>query len=108
MQHLLRGQPHVEIAPAESHSITKIPWKPVAASTESTEDDSTALSVLHNSEYVNGNGYYLYSEQAIEAKNQAHCEKNNESKIIEHVIVEEEEEDLSSGVLSFVATYGKY
>lgn len=105
MQHLLRGQPNVDIPPAESSSITKIPWKPIAASTESTEDDSTALSVLNNSEYVNGNGYYLYSEQAIEEKNQAHCEKND-SKIIEPVIVEEEV--LTSSVLSFVATFGKY
>lgn len=105
MQHLLRGQPNVEIPPAESSSITKIPWKPIAASTESTEDDSTAVSVLNNSEYVNGNGYYLYSEQAIEEKNQAHCEKND-SKIIEPVIVEEEV--LTSSVLSFVATFGKY
>nr|CAH7751849.1 unnamed protein product [Callosobruchus chinensis] len=47
---------------AETSSIVKIPWKAIPASTEVVEDDSTALSVLNGSKYVNGHGFYLYSE----------------------------------------------
>ncbi|KAF5303410.1 hypothetical protein FQR65_LT08252 [Abscondita terminalis] len=51
----------------ESRSVTQIPWKPVPAVGMAInpvdEDDSTALSVLYASEYVNGNGYYLYTEE---------------------------------------------
>ncbi|CAH1964479.1 unnamed protein product [Acanthoscelides obtectus] len=46
----------------ETSSIMKIRWNAIPASTEVTEDDSTALSVLNGSKYVNGHGFYLYSE----------------------------------------------
>ncbi|XP_066247464.1 eukaryotic translation initiation factor 2-alpha kinase [Euwallacea similis] len=105
MQALLHGGHHTELVPAESNSITKIPWKPVSASAQSTEDDSTAISVLNNSEYVNGNGYYLYTEHDLEEKNQAHCDKN-QSSTIDPVIVEEEV--LYSGLFSFFSGYGRY
>lgn len=105
MQNLLQGRHNTELMPAESNSITKIPWKPISASSQATEDDSTALSVLNNSEYVNGNGYYLYSEQALEEKNTAHCDKN-ESKIIESVTVEEEL--LYASIFSYLSSYGRY
>lgn len=42
----------------ETGSITRIPWKPVPVGDTSLvplETDSTALSVLYASEYVNGN-----------------------------------------------------
>lgn len=45
----------------ESQSLSKIPWKPVVASGSASdtalvpsEVDSTALSILYASEYVNG------------------------------------------------------
>lgn len=42
-------------------------------------DSTTALSVLHASEYVNGNGYYLYTETVKEKI----CEhENNKTKVI--------------------------
>ncbi|XP_066152820.1 eukaryotic translation initiation factor 2-alpha kinase [Euwallacea fornicatus] len=105
MQALLHGGHHIEFVPAESNSITKIPWKPVSASAQSTEDDSTAISVLNNSEYVNGNGYYLYTEHDLKEKNRAHCDKN-QSSTIDPVIVEEEA--LYSGLFSFFSGYGRY
>ncbi|KAF5300197.1 hypothetical protein FQA39_LY11231 [Lamprigera yunnana] len=50
----------------DSRSLMQIPWKPVSAVSRAMdsmdEDDSTALSVLYASEYVNGNGYYLFME----------------------------------------------
>lgn len=45
-----------------------------------TEHASTALSVLHASEYVNGNGYYLYTE-ALEEKETCNNE-SNKTKVI--------------------------
>lgn len=35
-------------------NLAKIPWKPISASNIVTEDDSTAISVLYSSAYVNG------------------------------------------------------
>ncbi|KAL1492916.1 hypothetical protein ABEB36_011082 [Hypothenemus hampei] len=111
METILDGHKYMELMPAESQSIAKIPWKPIPASAESTEDDSTALSVLNNSEYVNGNGYYLYSEHAIENKNSAHCEMNK-SKLIEAVVTEkahEEEEQVGKfGFLTYVSSATRY
>ncbi|KAB0801166.1 hypothetical protein PPYR_05520 [Photinus pyralis] len=54
----------------ESQSLAKIPWKPVPAVLEidgidNDTDDSTALSVLYGSEYVNGNGFYLYTDEKL-------------------------------------------
>lgn len=60
MQDILHGKTSNELAVTESTSITKIPWKPIPASSELTEEDSTALSVLNLSEYVNGI-FYLES-----------------------------------------------
>lgn len=58
MQHAIRRKTHTDLAVTESTSIAKIPWKPIPASTESSEEDSTALSVLNASEYVNGKNIY--------------------------------------------------
>lgn len=70
----------------------KIPWKPIPAGDTalvSLESDSTtALSVLHASEYVNGNGYYLYTETL---KQRELCEnENNKTNVINSVEKEEE------------------
>ncbi|KAH1029539.1 eukaryotic translation initiation factor 2-alpha kinase [Dendroctonus ponderosae] len=105
MQHVLQERHNTDLVPAESNSITKIPWKPISASSQSTEDDSTALSVLNNSEYVNGNGYYLYSEHALEEKNSAHCPQN-QSNLIESVIITEESS--YSNVFLFLRSYTRY
>ncbi|KAJ8970001.1 hypothetical protein NQ314_001430 [Rhamnusium bicolor] len=77
MQNILHGKTNNNLVVTESTSIAKIPWKPVPASSESTEDDSTALSVLNLSEYVNGNGYYLYTEADLKEKNTLLCGTNN-------------------------------
>ncbi|XP_072402239.1 eukaryotic translation initiation factor 2-alpha kinase [Diabrotica undecimpunctata] len=58
---ILNRRSGTNIVVAESKSIAKIPWKPIAASTTNTEEDSTALSVLNASEYVNGQGFYLHA-----------------------------------------------
>ncbi|GAB0088934.1 Eukaryotic translation initiation factor 2-alpha kinase [Sergentomyia squamirostris] len=77
-------QPPVKLDDRQIQKYTKIPWKPYPAAssawkliqydTEATsenDDDSlenkgTALSVLYASEFVNGNGFYLYP--ALEEK----------------------------------------
>ncbi|XP_076261905.1 pancreatic eIF-2alpha kinase isoform X1 [Rhynchophorus ferrugineus] len=77
MLNVLQSHVSTALTSAEDTSITKIPWKPIPASSEiSSEDDSTALSVLNNSEYVNGNGYYLYTEQELKEKDNSLCDKN--------------------------------
>lgn len=66
----------------------KIPWKPHAVTTsefamiegslsneEKADSSVTALSVLHGSEYVNGNGFYLFSN--VKAKEPLICDHNS-------------------------------
>ena len=38
---------------------------------------TTALSVLYNSEYVNGNGFYLYSKDQLHLDNHKQCNRSN-------------------------------
>ncbi|KZC04854.1 PREDICTED: eukaryotic translation initiation factor 2-alpha kinase-like [Dufourea novaeangliae] len=38
---------------------------------------TTALSVLYNSEYVNGNGFYLYSKDQLQLDNNKQCNRTN-------------------------------
>lgn len=66
----------------------KIPWKPFSISSsefamiegdtiqseDQDESSVTALSVLHGSEYVNGNGYYLFSN--TKERNELICDPN--------------------------------
>ncbi|XP_031629135.1 eukaryotic translation initiation factor 2-alpha kinase-like isoform X2 [Contarinia nasturtii] len=86
----------------ETKSFAPIPWKPIDASSsglaqieyETTDETSivattsneerglvkknysaTAISVLYGSEYVNGNGFYLYSKRDDKSK----CEKEKTS-----------------------------
>lgn len=58
MLNFIQSNPHSNTDVIESRTITKIPWKPVPASTAmiktSDHDVSAAHSVLYNSEYVNG------------------------------------------------------
>nr|XP_012137915.1 PREDICTED: eukaryotic translation initiation factor 2-alpha kinase isoform X1 [Megachile rotundata]XP_012137916.1 PREDICTED: eukaryotic translation initiation factor 2-alpha kinase isoform X1 [Megachile rotundata] len=77
---------------------SKYPWQPYPAvdyavrkALSSSADDNeenalleitdaqstTALSVLYNSEYVNGNGYYLYSKDQIQLDKNKQCNHNN-------------------------------
>ncbi|XP_018578917.1 eukaryotic translation initiation factor 2-alpha kinase [Anoplophora glabripennis] len=77
MQDILHGQANNDLAVTESTSITKIPWKPISASSKVTEDDSTALSVLNLSEYANDNGYYLYTEADLRKKDKLLCDTNS-------------------------------
>lgn len=74
----------------------KIPWKPYSVPSQqfamiesslSSEDEekstATALSVLHGTEYVNGNGYYLFSN--LKTKRKLICDKNStKSSVNDH------------------------
>lgn len=87
-------QPPFAFGDKQVAKYTKIPWKPYPAASsawkliqydtetvsgsdeESAESKGTALSVLYASEFVNGNGFYLYP--AIEEKHPL-CDKNNQT-----------------------------
>lgn len=65
-------QTALEMIPHSNHTDVvdsmhfKIPWNPIPAGDTALvpiEPGLTALSVLNASEYVNGNGYYLYTEK---------------------------------------------
>lgn len=77
MEKLLNAKSHSEVVVTESTSIAKIPWKPIRASTDIIEDEVTALSVLNGSDYVNGHGFYFYTEDKLESKESIICESNN-------------------------------
>lgn len=74
MVNAIRSQLSARVTVVEGTSIAKIPWKPISASPADTEEDSTALSVLNASEYVNGQGFYLFSESDLNSKE---CSNNN-------------------------------
>ncbi|KRT78131.1 hypothetical protein AMK59_8538, partial [Oryctes borbonicus] len=65
---------------SKGKSIAKIPWKPIPASSSAIiktgEQDIAARSVLYSSEYVNGNGYYLYVQEYPEEKEKLMCTDN--------------------------------
>ncbi|KAK9890482.1 hypothetical protein WA026_010563 [Henosepilachna vigintioctopunctata] len=92
MQNMLVEKNNHNLEVAESKSLSKIPWKPVPASTLTEEDESTGLAVLYGSPYVNGNGYFLYTEKDLKLKNTQLCEKNytvanDVVGTVEHMIV---------------------
>lgn len=103
MLNVLHNRASVALTPAEDTSITKIPWKPIPASSETTEDDSTALSVLNNSEYVNGNGYYLYTKQELKEKENSLCEKN-----VSQVNGSTEDNKVYNNIFSYLTVYLEY
>jgi len=77
------------------HDFPRIPWKPVLVNSknmglieEKSDDDesdnalidndtdqrkTTALSVLYASPYVEGNGFYLYTEEALKDSEEGLC-----------------------------------
>lgn len=68
--------------------LVKFPWKPHPANVLKNEFDetgkgdnevstATAMSVLYNSEYINGNGYYLYSSEQIQLEEIKQCNGSN-------------------------------
>ncbi|XP_054012153.1 eukaryotic translation initiation factor 2-alpha kinase [Hylaeus anthracinus] len=84
---------------------SKYPWQPYPASVttadikalpgpENSNDDNdilpevndtqstTALSVLYNSEYVNGNGFYLFSEDQLQLDNNKQCNRTNSNSTL--------------------------
>lgn len=66
---------------AETKSWTSFPWKPIpAGQLQDDVDDATAISVLYSSNYVEGNGYYFYTD--VDRKKTIFCEtaKNQTSK----------------------------
>lgn len=80
LQTALQTQPSV----IESANLN-IPWKPIKADDTALvplgSDATTAISVLYGSEYANGNGYYLYTEE-IEEKATCGDESGNKTKVI--------------------------
>nr|CAD7426267.1 unnamed protein product [Timema monikensis] len=79
----------------ESSNNLRIPWHPVPAkstalgllddhlltSEDTTNDDesqasTTAISVLYGSSYVNGNGFFLFSEESLKKTKHSQCLKN--------------------------------
>lgn len=92
----------------ENSEVARIPWRPIEASsstlmqieffetnknslatTASSElasihkkdDTETATSILYGSEYVNGNGFYLYSERS----EQSICDKKNSTGLDDEI-----------------------
>lgn len=75
-------------------NLPQIPWKPYPVSSSAlavmkTEDDKVihddekstyALSVLYASEYVNGDGFYLYTQSDLNETQKALCEDDNTTK----------------------------
>ncbi|XP_059619538.1 eukaryotic translation initiation factor 2-alpha kinase-like [Phlebotomus argentipes] len=102
-------QPPFGLDDKKAQKYSKIPWKPYPAATsawkliqydtetiseseeESLESKGTALSVLYASEFVNGNGFYLYP--AVEEKHPL-CDKHNLTSQSEVVQSEEESKEL--------------
>lgn len=81
-------QPH----PADVTALTNT--FPNEISVETNEAYNTALSVLYNSEYINGNGFFLYSTEQLSENEQCNIKdnitKNNiNTDMKEHVIEEE-------------------
>ncbi|XP_033222312.1 eukaryotic translation initiation factor 2-alpha kinase isoform X2 [Belonocnema kinseyi] len=86
-------------------NVPKFPWKPYPAiafsgndkleldvdnSLESKDDvQSTALSVLYSSNYINGNGFYLYSKEQLIINSESQCKKTTIPEIT-NVSAEEE------------------
>lgn len=84
---------HMRNGNGEKKSFGRIPWRPIDASSmteigDGDEDkvivptasprndlESSALSVLYGSEYVNGNGFYLYSKNVAKDDKTAICDK---------------------------------
>ncbi|XP_012284008.1 eukaryotic translation initiation factor 2-alpha kinase [Orussus abietinus] len=79
----------------------KFPWQPhpaISTALATTADDSsddrdssfkitdaestTALSVLYNSDYINGNGYYLYSKEQLLLNNTEYCNKSSSTRLL--------------------------
>lgn len=67
-----------------NQNFLKIPWKPYPTTKSAValiQDDSaasvTALSVLYGSEYVNGNGFFLFSLVDYNTADPSICDKEN-------------------------------
>ncbi|XP_043248354.1 eukaryotic translation initiation factor 2-alpha kinase isoform X2 [Colletes gigas] len=56
----------------------------------------TALSVLYNSEYINGNGFYLYSQDQLQVDNDKQCNRTNINSML---IAEEKKLFMSNNTL---------
>nr|XP_023011887.1 eukaryotic translation initiation factor 2-alpha kinase [Leptinotarsa decemlineata] len=101
MQRAIRGKISSNVEVSESRSIAKIPWKPIPASAEKPEEDSTALSVLNGSEYVNGQGFYLFSEKDQNEKDTVICQSND--SYVETLV----EKNDARGLFYLFCWYGK-
>ncbi|XP_046996995.1 eukaryotic translation initiation factor 2-alpha kinase-like [Schistocerca americana] len=94
---------------AEDSDYPRIPWNPIPAtgallgvedshSKEETalqplDASATALSVLYGTEYVNGNGYYLFSEEETTRTQSMQCSvsgKDNSTIVAKDIEVDEE------------------
>uniref|UniRef100_A0A1B6DK79 non-specific serine/threonine protein kinase n=1 Tax=Clastoptera arizonana TaxID=38151 RepID=A0A1B6DK79_9HEMI len=98
---------------ADNNVFPRIPWKPIPVSRtlleieakdpvliitdDTSQDSATGISVLYGSEYVNGNGYYLYSTTTDTAPLCNYDDKNNLT-IVE--IDNEQNDENSSDIIS--------
>lgn len=76
----------------ESPNYPRIPWKPYPATSLAVIDNDlkdkedneipaiTALSVLYGSEYVNGNGFYLFGADDVKMISNGSCDDDDEMK----------------------------
>ncbi|XP_029160383.1 eukaryotic translation initiation factor 2-alpha kinase [Nylanderia fulva] len=80
-------QPH----PADVTALTSpLPKESNEVYIDTSEAHSaTALSVLYNSDYINGNGFFLYSSDHLEKKIEDNIIKNNNNISIKETIEEE-------------------
>ncbi|XP_058791921.1 eukaryotic translation initiation factor 2-alpha kinase-like [Phymastichus coffea] len=78
--------------------LIKYPWRPYPAiefakdiSNDKSKDvpfemnevlSTTALSVLYNSEYINGNGFYLYSKEQIQIDEGSQCNRTGPKHVL--------------------------
>lgn len=76
----------------------KIPWNPYPATSSAlalievdstTKQETTAISILNGTEYVNGNGFYLYSTEDPEIDDGGLCDKENSTG--DNIVVDDEE-----------------
>ncbi|XP_068083730.1 eukaryotic translation initiation factor 2-alpha kinase isoform X2 [Anabrus simplex] len=89
---------------AGSSNYLQIPWKPIPATSTAlgmvsspesetalqvVDASTTAMSVLYASEYVNGNGFYLLTKDALERANGVKCDAGTKENITIEAIEEE-------------------
>ncbi|XP_011301839.1 eukaryotic translation initiation factor 2-alpha kinase [Fopius arisanus] len=72
---------HIKLIARTTEASRIYPWRPYPASDtalvlhQEENSLSTALSVLYNSDYINGNGFYLHSKEILQQEDSSQCNK---------------------------------